>query len=30
MFVGKLFHTEDGKEGVASFVDRREPRFSGR
>jgi 2-(1,2-epoxy-1,2-dihydrophenyl)acetyl-CoA isomerase len=30
MFVGKLFYTEDGKEGVRSFVERREPTFVGR
>jgi 2-(1,2-epoxy-1,2-dihydrophenyl)acetyl-CoA isomerase len=30
MFVGKLFYTEDGREGVRSFLDRREPRFEGR
>lgn len=30
MFVGKLFYTDDGREGVESFIERREPRFSGR
>ncbi|MFN8638892.1 MAG: enoyl-CoA hydratase/isomerase family protein [Dehalococcoidia bacterium] len=30
LFVGKLFYTEDGREGVRSFVDRREPVFSRR
>ncbi|MCK9495150.1 MAG: enoyl-CoA hydratase/isomerase family protein [Dehalococcoidia bacterium] len=30
MYVGKLFVTEDGREGVRSFLDRREPEFTGR
>ncbi len=30
MFVGKLFYTEDGREGVQSFIERREPKFTGR
>jgi enoyl-CoA hydratase/carnithine racemase len=30
MFVGKLFHTDDGLEGARSFLERREPNFSGR
>jgi 2-(1,2-epoxy-1,2-dihydrophenyl)acetyl-CoA isomerase len=30
MIVDKLFYTEDGHEGVRSFVDRREPEFVGR
>ncbi len=30
LFVGKLFYTEDGREGVRSFIDRREPVFAGR
>lgn len=30
LYVGKLFYTEDGKEGVNSFIERREPKFSGR
>lgn len=30
LFVGKLFYTEDGREGVRSFVERREPVFAGR
>jgi enoyl-CoA hydratase/carnithine racemase len=29
MFVGKLFHTEDGHEGARSFLERREPNFTG-
>jgi enoyl-CoA hydratase/carnithine racemase len=30
MFVGRLFDTEDGREGARSFVERREPSFQGR
>ena len=30
MFVGKLFLTEDGREGARSFLERREPDFTGR
>jgi enoyl-CoA hydratase/carnithine racemase len=30
MFVGKLFDTEDGREGARSFMERREPSFRGR
>jgi enoyl-CoA hydratase/carnithine racemase len=30
MFVGKLFDTDDGREGARSFVERREPTFRGR
>ncbi|MDR1998934.1 MAG: enoyl-CoA hydratase/isomerase family protein [Frankiaceae bacterium] len=30
MYVGKLFETEDGREGAVSFVERREPIFKGR
>jgi enoyl-CoA hydratase/carnithine racemase len=30
MFVGKLFDTEDGREGARSFMERREPSFQGR
>jgi enoyl-CoA hydratase/carnithine racemase len=30
LIVGKLFVTEDGTEGVKSFMERREPVFSGR
>jgi enoyl-CoA hydratase/carnithine racemase len=30
MFVGKLFDTEDGREGARSFLERREPSFQGR
>ncbi len=30
MFVGKLFDTDDGREGARSFVERREPVFRGR
>lgn len=30
MFVNKLFHTEDGREGAFSFLERREPNFLGR
>ncbi len=30
MFVGKLFDTEDGREGARSFMERREPTFQGR
>jgi len=30
MFVGKLFDTEDGREGARSFLERREPTFLGR
>lgn len=30
MYVNRLFHTEDGAEGVRSFLERREPRFVGR
>jgi enoyl-CoA hydratase/carnithine racemase len=30
MIVNKLFYTEDGTEGVRSFVERREPVFNGR
>ena len=30
MFVGKLFDTEDGREGARSFLERREPTFPGR
>jgi 1,4-dihydroxy-2-naphthoyl-CoA synthase len=29
MIVGKLFQTEDGREGVVSFMERREPEFTG-
>jgi enoyl-CoA hydratase/carnithine racemase len=29
MIVDKLFYTEDGAEGVRSFVERREPVFTG-
>jgi enoyl-CoA hydratase/carnithine racemase len=29
MFVGKLFDTEDGREGARSFLERREPIFHG-
>jgi enoyl-CoA hydratase len=28
--LGELFRTEDHKEGVASFIEKREPRFVGR
>lgn len=28
--LGELFRTEDHKEGVASFLEKREPRFVGR
>jgi enoyl-CoA hydratase len=28
--LGELFQTEDHKEGVAAFLDKREPRFVGR
>ena len=30
MFVRKLFDTDDGREGARSFLERREPNFSGR
>ena len=30
MIVRKLFETEDGREGARSFIERREPKFSGR
>lgn len=30
MYIGKLFETEDGREGAMSFVERREPSFKGR
>jgi 2-(1,2-epoxy-1,2-dihydrophenyl)acetyl-CoA isomerase len=30
MYIGKLFETEDGAEGVRSFMERREPSFVGR
>lgn len=29
MIVGKLFQTEDGREGAVSFMERREPEFTG-
>ena len=29
MIVGKLFHTDDGREGARSFFERREPKFTG-
>jgi enoyl-CoA hydratase len=28
--LGELFQTEDHREGVASFLEKREPRFVGR
>jgi enoyl-CoA hydratase len=28
--LGELFQTEDHREGVASFLERREPRYVGR
>lgn len=30
LFIGKLFETEDGREGARSFMERREPVFQGR
>jgi 2-(1,2-epoxy-1,2-dihydrophenyl)acetyl-CoA isomerase len=30
MFVGRLFDTDDGREGARSFIEKREPTFEGR